>query len=76
MRELEAVDWLLTEQQALLVQLRLVVPLALEALAVLTQAAQPVALVVLALALQAVAVAAAVQELFCCAGNNWWDNPT
>jgi hypothetical protein len=67
---------LITERQALAGQVRLVLLQALAALAGLTQAAQPVALVVLALALQAAAVAAAVRALSCCAGNNWWDNLT
>jgi hypothetical protein len=66
----------ITVQQALPVLMEELRFQALAALAALTQAAHQAALAVQPLALVAAAVAAAAQALFCCAGNNWWDNPT
>jgi hypothetical protein len=69
------VEQLITAQQALPVVFKVAAFQALEAQAALTQVVHQAVLVVLALVLVAVAVAVAVQALFCCAGNNWWDNP-
>ena len=66
----------ITEQQALPVLMEELRFQALVALAAQTQVAHQAVLAVRPLALVAAAVAAAVQALCCCAGKNWWDNPT